>query len=278
MSALRHAVAHRRAAPLARVPAEVTRSEAGSDDALWRRYRRGRDLTARAELLNRNLYLVRLLARKLALRIGGAVEVDDLMSAGTLGLVQALESFDLSRGYSFATFASRRIHGAMLDELRSRDWAPRSVRSKARKLNQASARIESVTQRAAAPSEVAAVLEIDVPTYWSWRNSVDGAAVLSLEDSASSNDGQSDLASKLGERDVIDAHDQIEARESVSQLASSIAALPERERTVLVLYFYEELNLRQIADILHLTESRISQIRTSALRRLRSDMTIQLAS
>ncbi|MEO8294463.1 MAG: FliA/WhiG family RNA polymerase sigma factor [Gemmatimonadota bacterium] len=278
MSALRHAVAHRRAGPLARVPAEVTTSDAGSDDSLWRRYRRGRDLAARAELLNRNLYLVRLLARKLALRIGGAVEVDDLMSAGTLGLVQALESFDLSRGYSFATFASRRIHGAMLDELRSRDWAPRSVRSKARKLNQASARIESVTRRAAAPSEVAAVLEIDVPTYWSWRNSVDGAAILSLEDSASSNDGQSDLASKLGERDVIDAHDQIEARESVSQLASSIAALPERERTVLVLYFYEELNLRQIADILHLTESRISQIRTSALRRLKSDITIQLAS
>jgi RNA polymerase sigma factor for flagellar operon FliA len=278
VSALRHAVADLRAAPIHGASGIAARGEKGSDDALWRRYRRRNDLSARAELLTRNLYLVRLLARKLALRIGGAVEVDDLMSAGTLGLVQALESFDLSRGYSFSTFASRRIHGAMLDELRQRDWAPRSVRAKARKLNSASAKVESLTRRAAAPAEVAAVLEIDVPTYWSWRHSVDGAAVVSLEDSTWSEEGHGDLASGLGERDVVDAQHQIEATESVNRLANLISLLPERERTVLMLYFYEELNLRQIADMLHLTESRISQIRTSALRRLKEEMTVQLAS
>lgn len=238
--------------------------------SLWRRYRRGGDHSARTALLERHLPLVRLLARKLATRIGGAVEVDDLVSAGTIGLVQALESYDLSRANSFATYASRRIHGSMLDELRRRDWVPRSVRSKARQLQRASGKIEAVLGRTPLHTEMAAALELDMPTYWSWRNTVDGAVQVSLDE------GPSGDVTELAPSFMVDQEsslDGITRDEQVEVLAQVLTRLPERERTVLVLYFYEELNLRQIAEILHLTESRISQIRSAALNRIRGMLT-----
>lgn len=278
MNVQRKTVEFRRGAPHVGTVAHLE-IEPETDASLWRRYRRRKEMAVRAVLLERHVYLVRVLARKLAARIGAAVEVDDLMSAGTLGLVQALESFDISRGYSFATFASRRIHGAMLDELRNRDWVPRSVRSKARQMSRATSQIESTMSRRAAPAEVAAVLSIDIPTYWSWRQSVDGAALVSLEEPLPGGEGGAqDLESRLGESTRLDAHAELEQEEQVSQVAESLAALPERERMVLMLYFYEELNLREIADILHLTESRISQIRTAGLQRLRESLVPQLAA
>ena len=234
--------------------------------ALWRRYRRQGDQAARTALLESQLPLVRLLARKLSARIGGVVEVDDLISAGTIGLVQALESYDLSRATSFATYASRRIHGSMLDELRRRDWVPRSVRSKARRLQRTAGKIESVLGRPPAHYEVAAALEIDLPTYWSWRNTVDGVVQVSLDDSPSGN------ATEMMENFLVTQESSLEEitrEEQVEILALTLGRLSERERAVLVLYFYEELNLRQIAEMMHLTESRISQIRTAALGRVR---------
>lgn len=238
--------------------------------ALWRRYRRTRDLTLRAELLDRHLHLVRLLARKLSVRIGGVVEIDDLMSAGTLGLVQALESYDPSRGNSFATYASRRISGAMLDELRQRDWVPRSVRAKARKLYQASSRLESELGRTAAPRELASELGIDETTYQEWRETVDSAVMVSLDDSPPE-DAQTNgsLGTRLPDPDAVDSLENMGREETVTALAGALGTLPERERMVLVLYFYEELNLREIAEVMHLTESRISQIRTAALKKMR---------
>jgi RNA polymerase sigma factor for flagellar operon FliA len=236
-----------------------------TDLSLWRRYRRRGDELARTELLERHLPLVRLLARKLAARIGGAVEVDDLVSAGTIGLIQALESYDLSRANSFATYASRRVHGAMLDELRRRDWVPRSVRARARQLQRARGRMESVLGRVAAHGEVAAELAIDLPTYWSWRNSVDRAGQVSLDEVL---EGEKGERARLAGAQA-DSLDDITREEQVETLARALSRLPERERKVLVLYFYEELNLREIAGILRLTESRTSQIRTAALNRVR---------
>jgi RNA polymerase sigma factor for flagellar operon FliA len=235
--------------------------------ALWRKYRRSGDLNARRELLERHLHLVRLLARKLASRIGGLVEVDDLVSAGTLGLVQALESYDMSRGNSFATFASRRVSGAMLDELRHRDWVPRSVRAKARQLGHAASRLESELGRSAQPRELAKVLGIDEPTYWSWREAVDGAVLMSLDESPSPS---APSGESLAAPDAVDSLEDLSREENLAALAGVLGTLPERERTVLVLYYYEEMNLRQIAEVLHLTESRISQIRTAALKKMRT--------
>ena len=278
MSALRQSVDRERSATTRYEPVRASARPEDSTLSLWRRYRRQGDPAARAELLERHLPLVRLLARKLASRIGGMVEVDDLVSAGTLGLVQALESYDLSRANSFATYASRRIHGSMLDELRRRDWVPRSVRSKARRLQQASGRIESVLGRAPAPDEMAAVLEIDVPTYWSWRQTVDSAMQVSLEDGPSGGQDESTpISALISAPDVEDSLDGLTRQESVAALSGALSRLSERERTVLVLYFYEELNLREIAQVLHLTESRISQIRSGALIRLRGMLMAEVA-
>ena len=246
--------------------------------SLWRRYRRNRDMVARAQLLEHYLPLVRLLARKLAVRIGSVVEVDDLISAGTLGLVQALESFDLSRANSFATYASRRVHGSMLDELRRRDWVPRSVRSKARKIQHVTNRIESAFGRRAVAEEAAAALEIDMSTYLSWRQAVDGAVQVSIEESPSGESGDAAFLDLIRDPAAEDALLGLGREEQVQTVARALGRLPERERMVLVLYFYEELNLRQIAEVMHLTESRISQIRSAALARLRGALEPELVS
>lgn len=242
-------------------------------DALWQRYRATGDPAARTQLLDRYLGLVHHVARQIAARVSDVVEVDDLVSAGTLGLVQALESFDLSRGLAFSTFAIRRVRGSILDELRSRDWVPRSVRAKGRQMAAAVAQLESQLGRAPEPREVAGVLALDLETYWRWREEIDGAVLVSLDgslaperaESASLEETLSDPGARLpGER--------LSQEETVAGLRQAIGMLPPRERTVLALYYYEELNLRQIAEVLHVTESRVSQIRTQALKRLRQRM------
>jgi RNA polymerase sigma factor for flagellar operon FliA len=242
-------------------------------DALWARYRSTGDPEARAQLLDRYLGLVHHVAREVGARTT-AVELDDLVSAGTLGLVRALETFDLSRGLAFSTYAVRRIRGSILDDLRSRDWTPRSVRAKTRKLHAAAAALQARLGRAPEPQEVAAALEIDVETYFQWKGMAEGGVMVPFE-------GGSATAPREGltlEETVYDADaelpgQELERQEQFAGLRDAIATLPEKERTVLALYYYEELNLRQIAEVLHVTESRISQIRSAALKRLRQRMT-----
>jgi RNA polymerase sigma factor for flagellar operon FliA len=239
-------------------------------DLLWRRYRADGDPEARTQLLDRYLGLVHHVARQIAARVSDCVELDDLVSAGTLGLVQALESFDLSRGLAFSTYAMRRIRGAILDELRSRDWVPRSVRAKARQLAAVIATLEAQFRRAPEPSEVAKALSLDMNTYWRWREEIDGAVLVSLDGSVSLDHHESaPLEETLSDPGLPLPGDALSKEESVAVLRSAIGALPPKERTVLALYYYEELNLRQIAEVIHVTESRVSQIRTQALKRLR---------
>jgi RNA polymerase sigma factor for flagellar operon FliA len=270
VSALRQTVEREFSPTVVGLPVAETMQAEESTLSLWRRYRREKDEAARAELLERHLHLVRILARRLASRIGSAVEVDDLVSAGTLGLVQALESYDMSRANSFATYASRRIHGSMLDELRRRDWVSRSVRSKARKLNHASGKIESVLGRTARPEEMAAVLQIDMSTYWSWRQSVDTTVQVSLDEGPGDGSETAPIGALLSDPRAENTLESIQQEEQVQALAGGMGLLPERERMVLVLYFYEEMNLREIAEVMNLTESRISQIRTAGMNRLRN--------
>lgn len=244
-------------------------------DALWHHYRATGDPAARTQLLDRYLGLVHHVARQVAVRVSDVVEVDDLVSAGTLGLVQALESFDLARGLAFSTFAMRRIRGSMLDELRSRDWVPRSVRAKGRQLATALTQLESELGRAPTPAEVAARLTIDMATYWSWRVEVDGAVLVSLDGSATLDPTEATtLEETLGDHAAVIPGDALQQAETVATLQQAIGMLPPRERTVLALYYYEELNLRQVAEVLHVTESRVSQIRTQALKRLRQRLDV----
>ena len=250
--------------------AGATMSTQPMTDALWQRYRATGDPEARTQLLDRYLGLVHHVARQVAARVSDVVEVDDLVSAGTLGLVQALESFDLSRGLAFSTYAMRRIRGAILDELRSRDWVPRSVRAKGRQMAAVVASLESRLGRAPEPSEVAGALALDMPTYWRWREEVDGAVLVSLDGSLSLDHAEAaSLEETLPDHAARVPGEALGEEETVAALKHAIGMLPPKERTVLALYYYEELNLRQIAEVLHVTESRVSQIRTQALKRLR---------
>jgi len=144
------------------------------------------------------------------------------------------------------------------------------VRQKMRRLSGAVAVLSNRFQRHPEPAEVAAALDIDIDTYWRWRGEVNGAALVAMDEPGTPGQDRVSLAEKFGDPSVTAADDLLEREESVTGLREAIAGLPEKERTVLALYYYEELTLREIAEILHLTESRISQIRSQALRRLRT--------
>jgi len=241
-------------------------------DQLWKRYREEGDCDARAQLLDQYLGLVHHSARELATKIPQSVELDDLISAGTLGLIQALEGFDPSRGHVFSTYAMQRIRGAMLDDLRSRDWLPRAARSRARKLAQAVATLEGQLGRPPEHPEIAAELGVDMEAYWRQWADCDRTCLMPLDAATpDSLPGTARLEETIGDPDAEDPAQFVTREDGLVHLREAIAGLPQRERTVLSLYYYEELNLRQIGEVLHLTESRVSQIRTQALRRLREN-------
>jgi RNA polymerase sigma factor FliA len=237
---------------------------------LWQRYRETTDPDARRQLLELYIGLVHHVAREIGRRTK-AVELDDLVSAGTFGLIRALDSFDLSRGLAFSTYAVRRIRGAILDDLRSQDWAPRAVRVKARRLQVATTALEGRLGRPPRPEEVAEQLDIDVSTYWRWRDDTASRTVVSYEGEPGTRPaGGTALQELLEDPNAPTPAEDLGRREQIQILRDAIGRLPAKERTVMALYYYEELNQRQIAEVMHLTESRVSQIRTQALKRLRS--------
>jgi RNA polymerase sigma factor for flagellar operon FliA len=237
-------------------------------DALWSRYRATGDTDARTQLLEKYLGLVHHAAREIAARTP-AMELGDLVSTGTLGLMRALDTFDESRGFAFSTYAMTRIRGSILDDLRARDWTPRSVRTKRRQHAATVAQLERQLGRAPEPREVAGALGIDLPTYWAWQSTITSSAFVSIHESGVATDDGATLEETIDNPDALLPGDELEAEEQRQMLRAAIAKLPEKERTVLALYFFEELTLKQIGEVLKLTESRVCQIRTQTLRKLR---------
>jgi RNA polymerase sigma factor for flagellar operon FliA len=239
-------------------------------EALWARYRINGDTRARALLLDRYLGLVHHSAHQLARRISREIEIDDLIGAGTLGLVQALEGFDEHRGLAFSTYAMPRIRGAMLDELRGRDWMPRSIRTRSRLLNTARNELQQRLGRQPSNEELCAELNIELELLYRWQEETDGRVLLQLD---SGGDDGEDHAPRLSESiaDLLAAEPgaALDDEETLARLREAFQRLSSRDRMVLSLYYYEELNLRQIGEVMHVSESRISQIRTRALKRLR---------
>jgi RNA polymerase sigma factor FliA len=239
-------------------------------DVLWARYRSARDPEARSQLLTRHLGLVHHVAREVSRRIP-SVELGELVSAGALGLMKALDSFDLSRGLAFSTYAVLRIRGAILDDLRSRDSTPRSVRAKRRKIDSVAAALEAQLGRAPTAHEIANRLNIDMTTYWKWKDAVGSYAEAETTRPIPGRRSSRD-AENHADPSAPSAPQQIVESEHVAQMRHLIAKLPEQQRRVLALYYYEELNLRQVGQVLQVSESRVSQIRSQALRRLRAEI------
>ncbi len=239
-------------------------------ETLWQQWREDGDPEARAELLSQHLGLVHHTVRQIAARVGDSVAFEDLVGAGMLGLVQAFEGFNPDRGAVFSTYATTRIRGAVLDELRAADWRPRSVRTRARNLREKSAEISRETGRAATPNEVAEALEIDLPTYWRWHGDGEQAVMVPIDAPLESSvRGGVTLGDLIPDSDAPAPDAPITEDEERKAVREAIESLPEQQRTVLALCYFEELSLRQIAEVLHVTESRISQVRTAALKTLR---------
>jgi RNA polymerase sigma factor for flagellar operon FliA len=219
------------------------------------------------ELVRENLPLVGHLVREMLTRVPGHVSRDDLTSAGMLALVQAAEGYDESRGASFATYASTRIRGALVDELRSLDWASRSVRRRARQVDEARARRSTALGRPAEDHEVARELGLGSGEMAAHREDVARASVVSLQ---GFEDGAvDDLLPASGPTPA----DLVEQREQVAYLHDAVAHLPERLRTVVEGYFFSDRPMADIAEELGVTESRISQLRAEAVTLLRGAMT-----
>jgi RNA polymerase sigma factor for flagellar operon FliA len=238
-------------------------------DALWARYVASRDAGTRDLLLEQYLGLVHHAAREIAHQRPHALETEDLVSAGTVGLVQALETFDPSRGLAFSSFAVPRIRGAILDELRSWDWVPRSVRQRSREIRKTRRDLERRLGRSPEPSEIAEALGMDLESYFRCQVESESPVLLSIDPLPG--DGQRRDAVRgetIPDRSAPGVVETIERGETLARLRGAFASLSVRDRLVLTLSFFEELTLSQIGAVLHVTESRVSQIRTRALRRL----------
>jgi RNA polymerase sigma factor for flagellar operon FliA len=251
----------------------------GVTDALWIRYRDRGDPDARRRLLDTYLGLVHHSARELMPHGVRDIELDDLIGAGTLGLVQALEGFDPARGLAFSTYAMPRIRGAILDELRRRDWMPRTARLRTRHIGRARVALEQRLGREPLDRELAAELGVDEPTLERWLGDTRVRTMVALDTETRSDDGVgTPLAETIPDRRAVDPEAACLKSEQLEGLGAAFAALPEKDRMVLTLYFYESLNLKQIGEVLHVTESRVSQLRTRALARLRDWLALREAA
>lgn len=238
--------------------------------ALWKAYRESEDIQARNALLERHLGLVYHVAEKLTRSLHTDVEFEELVSAGTVGLIDAIENFDASRGTAFSTFAAPRIRGAILDDLRSRDPVPRSVRRKRRKIREARRRLTESLERPPDEYETARELGIGTRKLRSWKAEAEKAVHVSLDKPVSDDaDSTTTRAELMEDPDAVDIEQEVARSEEKQILREAITELDERDRIVISLYYFEGLKLREIAEVLEVTESRVSQIRSRVLSDLR---------
>lgn len=241
--------------------------------ALWARYKRARTREFRDKLIIQYSPLVKYVAGRVAVGLPHNVEQSDLVSYGVFGLIDAIEKFDIERGYKFETYAISRIKGAIIDELRSIDWVPRSVRSKARSLERAYSTLEAKCHRAPTDAEVAAELGLNEKQFQTTLSQISFVGVAALDEMFSGGDRADTITLGDTVADTTEGPmDVYEVEEMRQTLAHSINQMPEREKIVLTLYYYEGLTLSEIGRVLGVTESRVCQIHTKAVLQLKSRM------
>ena len=241
---------------------------------LWRRYKSGDD-RARERLVVAYSPLVKYVAGRLGSGLPAHVDEADLISYGMLGLIGAIQRFEPEREIKFETYAVQRIRGAIIDELRSLDWVPRSIRSRARQIEAASAKLENQLQRAPTEEELAKHLKMTLDEFQEALLEISHSSVLALDELWTVSDSSGDQVSLLDTIEdprAVDPQEALDTTEVRDRLAETIESLPERERLVIALYYYESLTLREIGEVLGVTESRVSQLHTKAVLRLKSTL------
>ncbi|HTQ68932.1 MAG TPA: RNA polymerase sigma factor WhiG [Solirubrobacteraceae bacterium] len=242
---------------------------------LWRRYKIDGDESVRDRLVVAYSPLVKYVAGRTAAGLPPHVEEADLISYGLGGLMSAIDRFDLSRDIKFETYAIMRIKGAIIDELRSLDWVPRSVRARAREVEKAISKLEHLLHRQPTDQEIADEMGITVEELNDSLLAISHSSIVALDELWSVSDSSGDQVSLMDTIEDPGAPDPARALDLgdlKDRIADSIAKLPEREKLVIALYYYENLTLREIGEVLGVTESRVSQMHTKAVLRLRSRM------
>jgi RNA polymerase sigma factor for flagellar operon FliA len=249
--------------------------EQKTEEDLWVDYRKTRDPKIRENFIRQYAPLVKYVAGKVAVGMPANVEFDDLVGYGAFGLMDAIDKFDPEKNVKFKTYAVTRIRGAIFDELRSIDWVPRSIRQKTKEVEETIGALEAQLGRTASDQEIADSLGMSEAEYLKTIMKISGTSILSLNDVWFSGD----------ENDKVSIGDSIESPASLNPdvivekeeirrvIENAIKELPDKEKKILVLYYYEELTLKEIGQVLEVTESRVSQLHTKAILRLRAKLT-----
>jgi RNA polymerase sigma factor FliA len=238
----------------------------------WTRFKETNDEQMRTKLLADYLPLVKNVAGRLAVGFPKSVEINDLVNTGVIGLIEAFNNFDPGRGVKFETFAVPRIRGAILDELRALDWVPRSTRSKARNIDKATTKLENELGRGPSDVELAKTLKVSMQDLHYAQKDISVTSLVSLDELICREDDNRQVPriETVENSTTIDVLEDMEKTELRVFLIHAISSLSEQERLVVSLYYYEELTLKEIGEIMLISESRVSQIHTRAVNRLRA--------
>ena len=238
---------------------------------LWAEYHKTKSADIREQLILEYAPLVKLVAGRLSMYLGFNVEYDDLVSYGIFGLIDAIDKFDLMKDVKFETYASLRIRGSILDQIRKMDWIPRTIRQRQKKIEAAIRDIERDSGHVATDAEIAAKMEISEDEYQNWQNQMKVTGVVSLNEFVEQGSDIPEDHNNSGSS-FVKPEEAIEKEELKKMLAQSLEKLTDKERKVILLYYYEELTLKEISEVLEVSESRVSQLHTRALQKMREKL------
>ena len=237
---------------------------------LWNEYAATKSSEVREQLILEYAPLVKLVAGRLSMYLGYNVEYDDLVSYGIFGLIDAIDKFDSMKEVKFETYASLRIRGSILDQIRKMDWIPRTIRQKQKKIDAAMKEIETATGRAATDEEIAQKLEISTDDFADWQSQMKITGVVSLNEFMES--GSEIPTEQHNQHRFEEPEEVIEKEELKEVLGQALELLTEKEKKVILLYYYEDLTLKEISNVLEVSESRVSQLHTRALQKMKVRM------
>lgn len=239
-------------------------------DKLWSEYQKKPTPEIREQLILAYAQLVKLVAGRLSMYLGHNVEYDDLVSYGIFGLIDAIDKFDMDKNVKFETYASLRIRGAILDQIRKMDWIPRTVRQRQKKIDEAMKSVEMRTGKAATDEEIAIELGVSEDEFVNWQSQLKVTNVVSLNEFEEQ--GQEPTMEFASQNRFSQPEDVVEEEELKVKLIEALELLTEKERRVIELYYYEDLTLKEISLVLEVSESRVSQLHTKALAKMRKKL------
>jgi len=253
------------------MPTDPKKYDETDEQFLWAEYKKGKEPKLREYFIKKYAPLVKYVAGKVAVGMPHNVEFDDLVSYGTFGLLDAIEKYDPAKEVKFKTYAMTRVRGGIFDELRNVDWIPRSIRQKAKQVEKIILELENRMGRTAEDEEIAHELDIDIDEFHDLMSKISGTSLISLNDVWHGNDENEEMVfvDTLESPEALNPDIIVEREEIKNMIVECIKKLPDREKKVVVLYYYEDLTLKEIGEVLEVTESRVSQLHTKAIMRLR---------